>query len=815
MKFSLFKNNLRLQLIAPVAITLTAGLITMVALVLFFQAKGNQSLDEKIHSGFASTTEMVGTMLQGLNKELRSSMNEMTVSTQEALSESSEKALEETSNSIQKDLRIMRRENGKTMARLLAQVAENAVIAQDYSALNGFVRSAHKNPDMVFTFYLDRSGTPLTRFLNRKNQKLASYLPQNGRPDIKGVIAAGQKDPDVLVVSQAVLSEGEEIGQVVIALNMTRARSQAQEMNDSFADLIDNNEEQIETILTQQAQGIFQVLKKTTAQINQHIGETAEQTQTAITTEQHKVSANIRTIMLVSNLFGLGLILTILMLNARSILRLLGGEPNAMVAMAQDIARGELDIALQDKVAPGSLQAALQEMVVSLQQLIGKLMSEAKRMADTSHDLGQAAGEMSTDAEQSADRANTVAAATEEMSVNMNTVAMASEQAANNVNIVATAVEEMSAAVTEIAASTDKAHQITNEAVGYAQSSSEKVNTLGQAAREISKVTEVITEISEQTNLLALNATIEAARAGEAGKGFAVVANEIKELAKQTAEATGEIKNKINSIQNSTEDTVTEINQISEVINDVNEIVSTIATAVEQQTATTTDITANVNEAAQGIAEVNENVAQSSAVAGEVAKDISEVSELANNSRKCSVRVEVSSTLLSSVVDELQQETNRFDLGNSEAARRVAESSRRAGGDAILQWNDSLLVGISKVDSQHKQLVSYINQLYRAMKGGESQRAVEKVLANLVDYTVTHFQMEEGLFDRYGYPETEQHKKIHKDLVDKVLDFQKQYKAGASGLEMPLMEFLKDWLINHIMKTDKRYVSFLHDHGVS
>lgn len=812
---SFLRNNLRLQLIAPVAVALVAGLITMVAVILYFQTKGNTELDEKITTGFNSNTEMVGTMLQKLATDLKTSLKTMTVTTQDALTESSEDILQDTADSIQQELRNIRRQNGKTQALLLAQVSENAIISRNLSALNGFVRSAHKNPYTVFVFYMDEKKTPLTRYLNRKNPKLRSYLPEKGRPDIKKIIQAGQDDPDVLVVNQPVLSEGEEIGRITLGLDMTKAREQAQKMNDAFSDLIDNNEAKIETILTKQSAVILGLLDKTVSEIKEHIAKTARETRAEITTSQHQAAATTRNILLASSVIGLAAILIILLLNARSILRLLGGEPTAMVDMAKQIADGKLDIPMNTNPAAGSLQDALQNMVLGLQQLIGKLMSEAKRMADTSHDLGQAAGEMSRDAEQSAERATTVAAATEEMSVNMTTVSMASEQAAGNVNIVATAVEEMTSAVHEISASTDKANRITTEAVGYAKSSSEKVNTLGQAAREISKVTEVITEISEQTNLLALNATIEAARAGEAGKGFAVVANEIKELAKQTAEATGEIKAKIESIQNSTDDTVTEINQISDVINDVNEIVSTIASAVEEQTATTADIAANVNEAAQGIAEVNENVAQSSAVAGEVAHDIAEVSELANNSRRCSVRVEVSAQLLSTVVEELQQETARFDLGDSEAARRVAESSNRAGDDAILHWNDSLLVGIGKIDEQHKQLVNYINDLYRSMKGGESRQVTGKILGSLIEYTATHFQTEEELFDTYGYPETDQHKEIHKKLVEKVIDFQRQFEAGASELEMPLMEFLKDWLVNHIMQTDKRYVSFLHDKGVS
>jgi len=119
----------------------------------------------------------------------------------------------------------------------------------------------------------------------------------------------------------------------------------------------------------------------------------------------------------------------------------------------------------------------------------------------------------------------------------------------------------------------------------------------------------VITSIAEQTNLLALNATIEAARAGEAGKGFAVVANEVKELAKQTAQATEEIGQKIGAIQTDTKDAVHAIAEITTIINQVNDISNTIASAVEEQTVTTTEIGRNVQEAAKGAGEIANNIA--------------------------------------------------------------------------------------------------------------------------------------------------------------------------------------------------------------
>ena len=305
--------------------------------------------------------------------------------------------------------------------------------------------------------------------------------------------------------------------------------------------------------------------------------------------------------------------------------------------MAKGDFTGRLEIDQEDEI--GRLAASMKQTQADLSQMFGATIDEIVSLSASSDSLFDVSRQLADGAQDMTGRANTVAAAAEEMSSNMNSVAAASEQAATNVNMVATAAEEMTATVREIAGSSEKGRAITNDAVTKAENASIQVNELGGAATQISKVTEVITEISEQTNLLALNATIEAARAGEAGKGFAVVANEIKTLAKQTAEATQDIKAKVEGIQNTTASTVQEIEEISGVIGNVDEIVSSIATAVEEQAATTREISENVAQASQGIGEVNQNVAQSSAVATEIARDIAQVSHISGEINDSSSRV--------------------------------------------------------------------------------------------------------------------------------------------------------------------------------
>ncbi|WP_460800870.1 methyl-accepting chemotaxis protein, partial [Nocardioides pacificus] len=235
---------------------------------------------------------------------------------------------------------------------------------------------------------------------------------------------------------------------------------------------------------------------------------------------------------------------------------------------------------LATRLPEGAANNELEKLAVALNATLDRSarvtanVGEAARQLDAAvSSLVSTSDGITASATRSADRTAEATASAQEIS--------------SGIEHVAAGTQEMGASINEIAQNTTAVARIAAEAVEIADGTNRAVATLGQSSAEIGSVVNAITAIAEQTNLLALNATIEAARAGDAGKGFAVVAGEVKELAQETARATGDISTRVESIQNAVAEAATEIDRIQEIIGRINDFQTAIAGAVEEQTATT------------------------------------------------------------------------------------------------------------------------------------------------------------------------------------------------------------------------------------
>jgi len=338
---------------------------------------------------------------------------------------------------------------------------------------------------------------------------------------------------------------------------------------------------------------------------------------------------------------------------------------NSILQRAKAIADGDLSgkplvPETQDEVA--ELALAMNEMTGSLRSLVGNISTGVQTLGSSATQLSAVSAQTASGVSSMSEKANGVAAAAEQASASTMSVASGMEESSSSLSSVASATEEMSATVGDIASNTARARATSEQATSRAVTISEQMQKLGLAAQEIGQVTETITNISAQTNLLALNATIEAARAGAAGKGFAVVANEIKELARQTAEATEDIKARIAGVQSSTGAAISDIDQITTVIKEVGGIVSSIAAAIEEQAAVTKDVAGNIAQASAGVRDANLHIAETSEVSRAIARDIAGVNADVADIRRGGEQVQTSAIELSHLAEQLKTQVSQFRM---------------------------------------------------------------------------------------------------------------------------------------------------------
>ncbi|MCC5996347.1 MAG: hypothetical protein JJU18_08275 [Oceanicaulis sp.] len=264
-------------------------------------------------------------------------------------------------------------------------------------------------------------------------------------------------------------------------------------------------------------------------------------------------------------------------------------------------------------------------------------------LADLQHastQLSGLAGQLRTDA--GATRASADGAASQ------------ARETSGHVEAVASAAQELAASIAEVTRTLGAADEISVRAEDEAGRAGGSMEELHNAAREIEDIAELVSDIAEQTNLLALNATIEAARAGEAGKGFAVVASEVKQLAVQTAKATGDIRSKIEAMRSAADSASGALTQIASTISDIRQASSSARNAFSEQSSATDEIARLAADAAGSTARVGE---EASAVTG-----------AATRADEAAARFDDASRELAAAAERLSEELAGFRKRLDEAA---------------------------------------------------------------------------------------------------------------------------------------------------
>lgn len=129
----------------------------------------------------------------------------------------------------------------------------------------------------------------------------------------------------------------------------------------------------------------------------------------------------------------------------------------------------------------------------------------------------------------------------------------------------------------------------------------------------------------------------------------------------------------------------------------------------------------------------------------------------------------------------------------------------------LFEWTDKIAVGVNVFDNQHKQLIAIINELHEAMKERRAKDVLSGIFLKLETYTKTHFNHEITVLKSSGYPDLPEHETQHKLLIEKLVELRQKFDSGSLFVSTETMNFLKDWLVNHIMGHDKKYSGFLKD----
>lgn len=133
---------------------------------------------------------------------------------------------------------------------------------------------------------------------------------------------------------------------------------------------------------------------------------------------------------------------------------------------------------------------------------------------------------------------------------------------------------------------------------------------------------------------------------------------------------------------------------------------------------------------------------------------------------------------------------------------------------AFIDWENKYSINVAEVDKQHQGLFGILNRLHESLTNGEEKSMQEKILDELIDYTVEHFATEEKLFQDTGFPGYENHKKIHDDLTGQAIQIQNEFRNDNATISFELLDFLHQWLTEHTLGLDQEAGGYLNSKGI-
>lgn len=434
-----------------------------------------------------------------------------------------------------------------------------------------------------------------------------------------------------------------------------------------------------------------------------------------------------------------------------------------------------------------NLTQQLSKVVKGLVHNSGDLESASLSLFEESQQIASSSTEQSMAIESSA-------SALHELSTTISTNADFANQAKKATETGVTTTQKGIERLNEVLVSIDQISQNNIEVINEMQSMNKEVTEIVKVIEEIENKTKIINDIVFQTKLLSFNASVEAARAGEAGKGFAVVAEEVGNLSNMSGQAAKDIstllQNGVSKIKRIVDDSNSKVEYLSQ---DGTKKVNSIMNVVNQSKGVLDEIVYNVeniqkmvDEIAVASTEQSNGLTNISSSFSQIEVATKENAMIAENSNAQSLILKQRSENLTSII----QDFLTFVEG---------ENVEISG----FEWNDRFKLDVNSMDQEHQVLIEKMNTFLYSLNQSNLE-IIKKNFSDLASYTVKHFTDEEAYMESVGFPHLANHKKIHQDLISKVLAYQENLNKGKIQKQL-ISNFLKNWLGLHIIGQDKKY----------